>query len=303
MMGEEEQEQQEQPAIQQEEEQERSAPAPDERIIRQDDREVFPTESSSPLEDTYIDGIVRKTLVEESIILDYEPVREADIAWERRIWRVIDTREKMNLPFRYPLEPFFNIIRELSANGDIVVFKDEAFTEPMSIDEVEGTLNKIDTTTVFDYDTYEEQVKVVKSEINADDIKQYRLKEVWYFDEESSTMNVRILGITPLKDHFDESTGEFKYTEPLFHVYYPEARKHLSKYRVFNENNDVAPMSWYDVFEDRFFASYIYKRSNALDYRLKDMYNGYENADIDILMEGEKIKAELFNFEHDLWTY
>jgi len=221
------------------------------------------------------------------MVLEYEQLREADIAWEKRIWRVIDTREKMNLSFKYPEKPFFDVIRELSENGDIVVFKDEKFTEPMTIDEVEGQLNRIDTTTVFDYDTYEEKIEIVASEINAEDILKYRVKEVWFFEEESSTLRVRILGITPLKDYYDEATLEYKYTLPLFHVYYPEARKHLAKYRVFN----------------RFFASYIYKKTNSLDLRVEDQFSGYEAEGIDRLLESEKIKAELFNFEHDLWTY
>ena len=270
--------------------------------VGQDDDPIR-VESSIPMEDTYIDGIVKKTLTEEAMILEYEPLREADIAWEKRIWRVIDTREKMNLPFKYPIKPFFDVIRELSQNGDIVVFKDEEFTEPMTIDEVEGQLNRIDTTTVFDYDTYEERIEIVASEINAEDILKYRIKEVWFFEEESSTLQVRILGITPLKDFYDESTLEYKYTLPLFHVYYPEARKHLAKYRVFNDNNDIPPMSWYDIFESRFFASYIYKKTNSLDLRVEDMYKGYDGEGIDRLLESEKIKAELFNFEHDLWTY
>ena len=270
--------------------------------IGQDDDPIR-VESSIPMEDTYIDGIVKKTLTEESMVLEYEPLREADIAWEKRIWRVIDTREKMNLTFKYPQKPFFDVIRELSQNGDIVVFKDEEFTEPMTIDEVEGKLNSIDTTTVFDYDTYEEKIEIVASEINAEDIQKYRIKEVWFFEEESSTLQVRILGITPLKDEFDIDTGVLKYTLPLFHVYYPEARKHFAKYRVFNENNDIPPMSWYDLFESRFFASYIYKKTNSLDLRVADLFTGYEGEGIDRLLESEKIKAELFNFEHDLWTY
>jgi len=270
---------------------------------QEDDLFIDRVESSTPLEDTYIDGIVKKTLTEDAMVLDYEPLREADIAWEKRIWRIIDTREKMNLPFKYPEKPFFDVIRELAANGDIVVFKDEGFTEPMTIDEVEGTLNRIDTTTVFDYDTYEETIQIVASEINAEDIKQYRIKEVWFFEEESSTINCRILGITPLKDEFDEETLAFKYTLPLFHVYYPEARKHFAKHRVFNENNDIPPMSWYDLFESRFFASYIYKKTNSLDLRISDIYTGYAREGIDRLLESEKIKSELFNFEHDLWTY
>ena len=37
----------------------------------------------------------------EKEIIPYDHIREADVFWQKRIWRVIDSREKMNLPFRY----------------------------------------------------------------------------------------------------------------------------------------------------------------------------------------------------------
>ncbi len=270
-------------------------------LLAQDDREI--KESGVLLEDIYIDDVVNNTLVEESMVLEYEPVREADIAWKKRIWRIIDTREKMNLPFRYPNEPFFNVLRNIAENGDIALFRDEFFKEPMTMEEINGTLNKIDTVVTFDYETYEEKIQIVENTINWEDIKQFRLKEIWYFDEETSRMDVRIIGFSPILDEIDYDTGELKYSLPLFWVYYPEARKYLAKVRVNNEDNDMAPMSWYDLFENRFFSSYIIKKSNSLDLRIKDMYDGYDQAGVDRLMESEKIKMELFNLEHDLWTY
>lgn len=262
------------------------------------------TESSEPAEDMYVDDIVSKRLVVENRVLPYEPIREADLAWQKRVWRVLDTREKMNLPFRYPEKPLFNVFREMIENGDITVFEDEKFSSALTPEDVEKSLNRIDTTVVFDYDTYEEKVQVVKSEISWEDINRFRVKEMWFFDEESSRLQVRILGIAPERDVYDDETQEFKYSLPLFWIYYPEARDYLSKHRVFNENNDMAPMTWSDLFESRFFASVIYKSSNVLDLRVKDMFDASkESSNIDILLESKKIKAELFNFEHDLWTY
>ena len=95
----------------------------------------------------------------------------------------------------------------------------------------------------------------------------------------------------------------FKYALPLFWIYYPEAREPLSRFRVENDFNEISPMSWFDLFEQRFFASYIMKQSNTLDLRIADLYNGYDREGIDRLMESDKIKSELFNFEHDLWEY
>lgn len=266
--------------------------------------EIITESSDPPSEDMYVDDIVQKRLIVENRVLPYEPIREADIAWQKRVWRVLDTREKMNLPFRYPEKPLFSILRDMIENGDITVFEDEKFSDPLTPEAVDGKLNRIDTVTIFDYETYEEKVTIAKSEVNWEDINRYRVKEMWFFDEETSRMRVRILGIAPMQDKYDDATGEFKYSLPLFWIYYPEAREHMSKFRVFNEDNDVAPMTWSDLFEQRYFASVIYKASNVLDLRVKDMFDeSSETAGIDILLESRKIKQELFNFEHDLWTY
>lgn len=259
-------------------------------------------ESSEPAEDKYVDDIVKRTLITENRVLAYEPIREADIAWEKRIWRVIDTREKMNMSFRDPVNPFFNILRSMLENGDIQAFRDEEFKDYLSLDDLNGKLNRLDTLVDYDQETYEEKIVVVPSVVNWEDIKRFRVKEVWYFNEATSEMDVRILGIAPIKEKYDDN-DVFVGNEVLFWIYFPEARPFLAKHRVFNDFNDMAPMTWNDLFESRFFASYIYKKSNVLDLRLEDQWSGYENAGIDRLLESEKIKQELFNFEHDLWTY
>jgi len=260
------------------------------------------TESSDPVEDRYLDDVVRRTMIFETRVLAYEPVREADVPWEKRIWRIIDVREKLNLPFTYPVQPFFTILAEAAKTGEMKVFKDEAFREMLTPEEVMSKLVITDTSLIFNPDTYEDEVVITNSPINPEEIQKYRVKEMWYFDEEASIMRVRILGIAPIKDYIDENTGEFKYAIPMFWVYYPEARESLARYYVFNEANDAAPTTWYDLFERRQFSSYIYKASNVLDLRLEDYYSGIDQG-IDRLMESEAIKMELFNWEHDLWSY
>lgn len=258
------------------------------------------TESSNPIEEIYVDDVVAKRLIFENRILPYEPIREADIPWEKRIWRVIDIREKLNLPFAYPEQPLFTILADAAENGEIKVFSDDKFRDMLTADEVGSQLVSMDTSIVYDPVTYEEEVKITRSEINPDDIKRYRVKEIWYFDKESSKMNVRILGVAPIKEYYDEDTGVFKYEAPMFWIYYPEAREVLARYRVFNEFNDASVITWYDLFEMRKFASYIYKESNVQDNRLVDLF---PNNGVQRLLESEKIKSGLFNFEHDLWTY
>ncbi|GAB4244552.1 MAG: hypothetical protein Kow0027_04380 [Saprospiraceae bacterium] len=257
------------------------------------------TESSDPGANQPLDDIVEKRTTVEKRVLPYDHVREADIFWEKRIWRVIDIREKMNLPFAYPERPFFSILMDAAVNGEITVYntEDDKFTNPLTPSEVASIGASVDTVITFDPETYEEQIQVVRNDLNPEDVKRFRLKEIWFFDEETSTMQVRILGIAPLLDVLDDQ-GNFRYEKPMFWVYYPEAREILAKERVFNIGNDASPMTWEDLMEIRYFSSYIYKESNVRDRRLQDYLSG-----IDLLLEADKIKQDIFNFEHDLWSY
>lgn len=258
-----------------------------------------PTESSEP----YLDDIVKRSLVFEAKVLPYEALREADIPWSKKMWRVIETREKINIAFRNPTRPLFKILIDGINNGQVSAFKDEDFKEMMSTEDVKKQIFRVDSIPYYDPDTYEETIKVVESEINADDIKRYRVKEIWYFDKEASMLKVRILGISPLHETVDPTTGELKYELPLFWIYYPEIRDVLAKETVVSDYNDMFPMTWYDLFENRMFSSYIFKTTNVLDLRLADKFEKSLDPNMDILLESERIKEELFNFEQDLWSY
>ena len=254
---------------------------------------------SIQLQAQVLDDIVPRTTLQERTILSYPSLREADIFWEKRIWRVINTREKMNLPFVYPEAPLFDILKVAAEKGDITLYsaEDDSFQFPLDSTDLDGLVYTTDTITVSDLDTGEFGNKVIRNETNFEDIKRFRVKEVWFFDEATASLKVRILGIAPLIEVFDDN-GNFRYEKPMFWVYYPQARPILSKQKVFNSQNDAALTSWEDLFEMRFFASTIYKQSNIHDNRIEDYLSG-----IDQLLEADKISNEIFNFEHDLWSY
>ncbi|HMQ47532.1 MAG TPA: gliding motility protein GldN [Saprospiraceae bacterium] len=270
------------------------------QAIAQQPGNIILTESgTSPNAEQPLDDIVEKKLTVEKRVLPYDHIREADIFWEKRIWRVIDVREKMNLPFAYPERPLFTILMESAESGEITVYsvEDDKFTVPLTPDEVASMGSSQDTIATVDPETYEETFQIVVNDVNPEDVKRFRLKEIWFFDEESSTMQVRILGIAPLIEERDDNDN-FKYERPMFWVYYPGSREMLAREKVFNVGNDNSPITWEDLFEMRFFSSYIYKESNVFDRRLEDYLSG-----IDLLMEADKIQKDIFNFEQDLWTY
>ena len=269
-------------------------------IFGQEPENIMITESSDPIdEDKPLDDIVSKRMVNERRVLTYEPIREADIFWEKRVWRVIDVREKMNLPFAYPEKPFFTILMDAAINGEITVYstEDDKFTYKLEPDEVASMGASVDTVITFDPETYEEQIQVVRNDLNPEDVKRFRMKEVWFFDEESSRLECRILGMAPLIDVNDDN-GNFRYEKPMFWIYYPGIRELLAREKVFNIENDASLSTWEDLLEQRHFASYIIKESNVYDRRIQDYLTG-----VDRLLEADKIKNEIFNFEHDLWSY
>ena len=246
-----------------------------------------------------LDDVVARTSFTDRTPLPYEPIREADIFWEKRIWRVIDTREKMNQVFRYPEMPFIKILLDNIKSGNIQAYstEDDKFSYPLSPEEIEQKMGSSDTIEITNPETYEIEYRVVNNDLNYEDIKRFRIKEMWFFDSKLATMRVRILGIAPLMEVYDDF-GNLRYETPMFWVHYPSIRPVLAKQAVFNPFDGVSRMSWEDWMEMRFFSSYIYKESNVHDLRIEDLYSG-----VDALMEGEKIKQEIFNFEHDLWEY
>lgn len=239
-------------------------------------------------------------------VVPYTHVREADVMWHRRIWREIDLREKINHPLYFPTIPIndrkslFDVIKyavveekTLTAYDPI----DDEFTIPLTVAEAIGKMG--DSLTIMTEDEYGDATipQITYNEITADRIVKYRLKEDWFFDNERSIMDVRIIGICPYMVATDEN-GNYKGIKPIFWIYFPEARYVFANYDVFNRQNDAERRTFEDIFWKRLFNSYILKRSNVYDRYSIDYLVG-----IDLLLEADQIKEEIFNMEHDLWHF
>ena len=241
----------------------------------------------------------------------YVYIREADVMWSKTIWRVIDVREKMNLPLYYPLEPdkdcrksLFDVLKAELFLGNITAYGkpllDDEFNFPMSISEVELLIKTNDTIFTPSIENPDELIAtVVPMEINSEKIKRWWLKEVWFFDKQRSVMDVRIIGICPLIEKSDKTTGEFRGYEPLFWMYYPECRNVLAKAPVLMlVANTSGKISYDELFAKRIFESTIYKESNVYDRLVIEYTQG-----IGVLLESDAIKEEIFLMEHDLWHF
>ncbi|MBN9300078.1 MAG: gliding motility protein GldN [Filimonas sp.] len=275
--------------------------------------EFVPTKGN-PLTDTVrrslrSEDAIERNLVKDRTPLAYENIREDDAIYRQRVWRIIDTREKMNLSFRNPAQEdgnnqlFISLLYKAITEDSIVAFKDERFTEPYTKDEfLKKFSGGLDTVPVMDLDGNVVKKQVRQREFMVDSIYQYQIKEEWIFDKESSRMFVRILGIAPMmKTYLSDGTAIDQNASPLFWVYYPDMRPVLAKSEVYNSKNYGARMSWEELFESRFFTARIVKSTlnNPFNMYLKE----YVKDPLFQLLEGENIKETIFNYEQSLWSY
>jgi gliding motility associated protien GldN len=255
------------------------------------------------------DNAIDRQLVKDRTPLPYEHIREDDAVYKQRVWREIDTREKMNLPFRYAAnedngnQRFISILFNAIQSGEVTVFsgEDDRFTTPMTKEEVSKSITGgMDTVPVVDMQGEVTSYEARQRMVEPDSIYRFRLKEEWIFDKESSRMFVRILGIAPVMTQYT-SSGIAVGDRVLFWAYYPDLRPTLARYEVFNAKNYAGRMSWKELFESRFFSSYITKSTvdNPFDKSLKE----FIKDPLFRLLEGENIKEKIFNYEQDLWSY
>ncbi|HLO90339.1 MAG TPA: gliding motility protein GldN [Lentimicrobium sp.] len=266
------------------------------------------TSLSQVLDSPPRDGVYDKKNTIEKKPVTYPWVREADVVWSKRIWRVIDLREKMNQAFYYPevphndLRSLMQVLMDALKEGSITAYDasnpSDEFIVPLTYQEIMNRLERTDSVPMQrPYPPYDWYDTVISVKFNPTDVKRFRIKEDWFFDKQRSVMEVRILGICPVRDNYDEK-GIFRAYDPLFWINFPEARPILAKAEVFNRYNSSARKTYDDIFWKRMFNSYVYKEDNVYDRRISDYATG-----VDALMEAERVKSELFNFEHNLWEF
>lgn len=299
-----------------------------------------------------LDGVYVQEHIPTKKVVPYEFVREADVVWSKRVWRIIDLREKFNHPLYYPLDEIdvpnavwfknttrwslWTIIRHHILTGDLTLYSPyhpiafmhwdgDLFKYPITSDKPGGNYyndpdyrNKLveylatlgpesdvaltnmygEDSVIFQNGTY---VTIYPPRdtfyYQSGDIIAYKLKEDWFFDKERSVLDVRIIGIAPMRYKKDEN-GNIIGQQEMFWLYFPECRYVFQNFFVQNRNNDAQRMSFDDLFWKRMFQSYIEKESNLYDRDIESY-----KAGVNALLESERIKEKIFTFEHDLWSF
>ena len=154
----------------------------------------------------------------------------------------------------------------------------------MKHDDVEN-VGQSKTITIADY-------------ITSANVWKYWVKEDWFYDKQRSVMDVRIIGLCPLVEKITDGGDHTGGDKPLFWIYFPEARPVFATSEVYMRHNDAERRTLDDVFWKRMFSSYIRKESNVYDRGIYDYKVG-----LDMQLESERVKKDIFMFEHDLWHF
>tara|TARA_R110002050_G_scaffold290260_1_gene443718 strand:- start:47831 stop:48706 length:876 start_codon:yes stop_codon:yes gene_type:complete len=260
-----------------------------------------------------LDGIYSKSVdTPHKKPIPYVQLREADIMWLQRVWREVDMREKANNSFYFPLDPtqgrknLMQIIKEAielerlhaySAKDSTTLFPDDTFKRQVTYAEVMKSMTTTNTV-AGDADEYGDvEYYEQLDSIKWNTITRFRLKEEVFFDKQRSVMETRILGIAPMKPE-KNSEGEIEGYSEAFWIYFPEARFVFAEAEVYNTHNDADRMTYEELFWKRKFNSRIVKVSNVYDRAIGDY-----KVPLDALLEAEKIEEEIFNREHDIWSF
>ncbi|WP_207422107.1 gliding motility protein GldN [Desertivirga brevis] len=252
-----------------------------------------------------LDGYFKKDNIFKASVTPYANLRESDVMFKKRIWREIDLREKMNATYASPKARLIDVIMNAVMAGELTAYSAAPTKEDRGGDEFSNILKPeeamakfADSVIVPEFNNNGEQIgtSVRAGEFNPDSVTKFQIKEDWIFDRQRSIFEPRIVGIAPMVKI--KAAGQDLGEQPAFWIYFPEARQIFVTKEVVSRMNDATGLSFDDVFMKRLFSSYIVKESNVDDLRIKDYAQG-----IDRLYESDRVKKELMDYEHDLWSY
>ena len=226
--------------------------------------------------------------------LEYSYIDEKDIMWSKIVYEEIDLSEKFNHPLFFPKDGLYNserkslwrTIREAIISGKVKNIYNDAnpnFTEKFDREIYLKRLENSDGPEIVP--------------LKSMDIVSYKIKGIWYVDKRIGEMRYRLLGIMPKGKDMNNLAND----EPvdLFWLWFKDLRPFLHKQLVFDNKNNASRITFDQLLTSRRFTSRIYAIDNVFNDRAVDQY---VDDPFMQLIESERLKTVIRDFEQDLWV-
>ena len=236
----------------------------------------------------------QKESLSDKKYLQYPYVDDKDIMWSKVVYEEIDLSEKFNHPLFFPKDGLYTSERK-------------SLWRTISNAILSGKVQKVyndanpNFTELFDKETYIKRLEnrdgpeVVP--LKSMDITSYKIKGIWYVDKRIGEMRYRLLGIMPRGKDMNNLAND----EPvdLFWLWYKDLRPILHQQLVFDDRNNASRITFDQLLTSRRFTARIYALDNVFNDRPVDQY---VDDPFMQLIESERLKNVIRDFEQDLWS-
>lgn len=252
------------------------------------------------------DGFSVRKDVDSNVLVAYPDLREEDVFYSKRIWRELDLRDTINSVLKSEGAKLIDLIMTAVENEELTVYspKDTASGRVLEDNDsfkialtAQEALRSARGYTEGTPDAVTGKLsEPVLRRFRPDDFMKYRIKEDWVLDVRRSEFVPRIVGLAPMK----MVEGNW---QPVFWIYFEDAREIFNKTRLLNPYNDASTLTFDDFFVRRLFSSYIVKETNPSNQNIADLLGLTDPKDPRKLYESERIKKSISDFEQSLWEY
>lgn len=247
--------------------------------------------------------------------LEYGYVDDRDIMWSKMTWEIIDLDERANFHLYYPVDTnnisshrrsLFDVLMKSIQSGKIEnIYDDSYFTAKRTLKDIGDAMTLIDTTDLgfeqYNAEGFVDPQYISRRDITAAEITEYHIKGLWYFDKRQGELKYRLLGIAPVAPDVNFIDADEPDMVELFWIWFPDARESLNEAKAFNNRNSSIPSSYDHLLNSRRYNALIYKEENVYgDRQVRDYIS--ENSLMQLL-ESDRIKEKIRNFEQDMWAY
>ena len=254
--------------------------------------------------------------------LAYGFIEDKDIVWSKVVWETIDLKERLNQPYSKKgdeiiqnSKSLYEVLMDGMKDGRIKeVYATDDFTQKLDYNQILSKLEFVEVDQAYlddlaaNGETPAEGEGILKHQLHNDDVRMIQVKGLWYIDRRMGELKYRLLGLALLSKDIQAQTTQARMAGiendemfPLFWIWYPDARKELVNYTIFNPKNSSSMITYDEVLNARRFSSIIYKAQTHAGVK---GINEYIPEDAKgQLEEHNRIRNSIIQQEADMWSY